>query len=915
MPVSGLPAQRGADRGNLKGMDELVDPASPAKFVGRPSAGELLEHAGWIRRLAAGLVGEDRADDLAQDTLAAALVSGGARRGALRPWLAGVARNLARLTARGDANRAARNRAASRSEPLPSSSDLAQRAELQRALVDAVLLLDEPYRDAVLLRYYEGLSPAEIAARRGQNPATVRSRLARGVARLRAAMDERSDGGREAWTAALVGLAPLSDGAAVVGRAWIYQGVVWMKGLLIGGGAAALAVGLAWFALSRGGADGGDDLTASGPGAGGSREGSVARGVDASEPEEPGARAEPTAEAGDLASAGEPGSRAPVAPLAAETAAVPAAPLEGRVLDERTGEPAPFLRFDVVSGADGETREEVETDALGRFTTAGAFAAGPLAIDLAPARHPDDRIQGAGRDAARAYAWTRPCEHALADEDAGAGAETEGETPTLALGAPNELRLPVGPRYALRVTAPVAVEIGSLDARLLAADMRFAHDHIYGRVRADLGGAPWVRFSPLALLLSGGPPYRLTLTTPDGLWYGDAVLDADDATWGDHRAPLEIALEQRGAVRGTVRRSDGSPPPRLIVWLTGEGATLDTGDPDGRPRFLVTDEDGAFHGRALLPGRYAVQASTPGEEAHEGELTVVAGETTRYDVDFAPFDAESRDGVVRGRVTSATGTFDGPLSVLVQRRGGGENSVVPVVWSDDGGARVGRFEAGGLIDAPFVVSFGQTGFFDIEPNYVTVRPDEPELAFVVDDAHAVTSVAVRAVDADTGEPLDAFRAWLTVVPFGDERTQFREVEEGAEPIARFDGVPADLPWSVRVGADGYAMGWGDAPDLVAGDGSDPGELVVRLHRGWSTRLCVRDESKARLAGVVVLLDGEVAGTTNTDGVLELRAAEAPTSLHVERDGFTPLSDNGYDAEAGNFRRELWRLTLTMRASE
>ena len=278
-------------------------------------------------------------------------------------------------------------------------------------------------------------------------------------------------------------------------------------------------------------------------------------------------------------------------------------------------------------------------------------------------------------------------------------------------------------------------------------------------------------------------------------------------------------------------------------------------------------------------------------------------------------DAESRDGVVRGRVTSATGAFDGPLSVLVQRRGGGENSVVPVMWSDDGGARVGRFEAGGLIDAPFVVSFGQTGFFDIEPNYVTVRPDEPELAFVVDDAHAVTSVAVRAVDADTGEPLDAFRAWLTVDPFGDERTQFGEVEEGAEPIARFDGVPADLPWSVRVGADGYAVGWGDAPDLVAGEGSDPGELVVRLHRGWSTRLCVRDESKARLAGVLVLLDGEVAGTTNTDGVVELRAAEAPTSLHVERDGFTPLSDNGYDAEAGNFRRELWRLTLTMRADE
>src|SRR5262245_64613195 len=73
---------------------------------------ELLEHAPWLRRLAATLVaGDAAADDLVQETWLAALrhpPSAGAA-GELRPWLARVARNLASNFRRGEARRAERD--------------------------------------------------------------------------------------------------------------------------------------------------------------------------------------------------------------------------------------------------------------------------------------------------------------------------------------------------------------------------------------------------------------------------------------------------------------------------------------------------------------------------------------------------------------------------------------------------------------------------------------------------------------------------------------------------------------------------------------------------------------------------------------------------------------------------------------
>ncbi len=164
-----------------------------------PAPPDLLAHAGFLKALARGLLGDEhRAEDVVQDSFAAALAVGERRE--WRAWLGAVARNLASKVRRGEARREARERRAARPEALPSAADLAAQLELYRRLVAAVSALDEPYRSAILLRYFHGLDTAEIAKREGVPQATVRARVSRALAILRARLDRE----RAGWAVVLL---------------------------------------------------------------------------------------------------------------------------------------------------------------------------------------------------------------------------------------------------------------------------------------------------------------------------------------------------------------------------------------------------------------------------------------------------------------------------------------------------------------------------------------------------------------------------------------------------------------------------------------------------------------------------------------------------------------------------------------
>jgi RNA polymerase sigma factor (sigma-70 family) len=183
----------------------------------------LLVHADWLRHLATRLMNEGDAEDAVQETWIAALRSPPRAMGeAARPWLAEVLRNLARRRwrSREVQVRSQAAQAVLHENAAPATDELLVRAGLQRQLADLVLDLEEPYRGAILLRYYEGKSAAEIARALGVPAGTIRWRLSDGIERLRKRLD-RQHGGRERWRALLLplclprapkGSAPLAPG-------------------------------------------------------------------------------------------------------------------------------------------------------------------------------------------------------------------------------------------------------------------------------------------------------------------------------------------------------------------------------------------------------------------------------------------------------------------------------------------------------------------------------------------------------------------------------------------------------------------------------------------------------------------------------------------------------------------------------
>jgi RNA polymerase sigma factor (sigma-70 family) len=129
------------------------------------------------------------AEDLAQD----ALVKGFEEIGRLRkgesfgPWIRRIGRNLSVdfVRRRQTGRNAIEARSARQDGPMPEG----EFAGLERAL----RLLDEKYREAILLYYFDGERTEAVAEKLEISPAAVLSRLSRARRQLRQMLEERGE--------------------------------------------------------------------------------------------------------------------------------------------------------------------------------------------------------------------------------------------------------------------------------------------------------------------------------------------------------------------------------------------------------------------------------------------------------------------------------------------------------------------------------------------------------------------------------------------------------------------------------------------------------------------------------------------------------------------------------------------------
>ena len=160
-------------------------------------------YSGMVFTLAARLVGPLDAEDIVQETFLRAFRGLESFRGesSLKTWLYAIALNRVRVR-RGTLARLRSLFGSARSDAGPdfslvdgladgglSPEENAARSEERRRLRTAIRALPEEFRLAVVLRDLEGLSYEEVAAVLSVPVGTVRSRLSRGRALLKEALE------------------------------------------------------------------------------------------------------------------------------------------------------------------------------------------------------------------------------------------------------------------------------------------------------------------------------------------------------------------------------------------------------------------------------------------------------------------------------------------------------------------------------------------------------------------------------------------------------------------------------------------------------------------------------------------------------------------------------------------------------
>ena len=155
----------------------------------RAAFGTLVErHRGWVRNMMLARTGDfDRAEEAAQEAFVRAFTSLPTLRDpdAFRGWLRTLSERVAT-----DQGRRRTGSSEMPEVPVRDGASPPEREERRSAVAKAVEALEEPYREAVVLRYDQGLSCSEIARALGVSPAAVSMRLSRAHEALSKALSE-----------------------------------------------------------------------------------------------------------------------------------------------------------------------------------------------------------------------------------------------------------------------------------------------------------------------------------------------------------------------------------------------------------------------------------------------------------------------------------------------------------------------------------------------------------------------------------------------------------------------------------------------------------------------------------------------------------------------------------------------------
>jgi RNA polymerase sigma-70 factor (ECF subfamily) len=552
-------------------------------------------HAAALRSLARALVREPAdAEDVVQETWVAYLQSPPSRLESLGGWLSTVLRRRASNRRRESGRRALHEQAARRPESFDPRG-IEQQEQTLHAVVAAVSALDDQLKQVVMLRYFEGLTPGQVAERLGVAPNVVYDRLHRAHAKLRTRL-EGEFGSARALALALAAFSGDEVGAVkhAVAQTAAASQAPWLASPLALGAAAALSLAAIAVALHREARR--DERSG--------REG-VAAGSSTSLSEQ-------------VASA-ESGLDGPSAMRAA---------VDVQGSGERTGSgasaraiPTPTFEFEL---------ELTLLDHLDRSDASTAVFAAPAGgtLNLVGSTDVD------GRFTLRTRAWS-----ARTELDVALGADSVVRRVALTGGKQSlVLRTPPLPRITRKGEPPV----DPTERTVVASNANVLNSRLQRTPHASYDASRHVTFFEPLMEFGAREAAQDPVAPPDDMSeiFEENFVAISDYTVQEDGSDKE-APAPRCRVAGVVLDSDGAARAGVVVSLrrTDEGGWTS----------WSSDERGLFEFKDLAPGEYVVRASGDELGAAHGRLTLSAGQRVNWDARL------ERGDVFEGELVDASG--------------------------------------------------------------------------------------------------------------------------------------------------------------------------------------------------------------------------------------------------------------------
>lgn len=495
----------------------------------------------------------------------------------------------------------------------------------------------------------------------------------------------------------------------------------------------------------------------------------------------------------------------------------------GTLVDAITGMPLPEYTFELRDSGSGTAR--IVTDEKGAFVATELLSPGKLR--------------------ARYFEFSRDFVDAAAELRGREDGEVE----------PLVLRVESGPTYRLAISPADAPAPSTLRGRL---ELRVTEGQSVARGDGREGTPPWIRFGPIPA--GAQAEAQLVLDSRDGVWRGSTTVRVGN---GIQPGVVSVVMRALSALAVQVVGEDGAPLANAVVaWKPASGQ---------RGREQATDGEGrtSFDRLPVEPGTLVARSARYLD--FELPTALLVGERRLETVRML---RRPSAGSIRGVVYSDTGTYAERVDMrlaLADQRDGPRPLGTQVVWSTEGGAKVGRFAFDDLPPGRWRLSVGENDWYEWEPRRQDVEAPLDGVQFRVHDSVPVADLVFDPTD-EVGARLLDFE--VRIVGGGETR-----VERAWKPPLVLPAFPVQKSLRWRIDAPGRAAVFGDwdsLSPLVAVQGREQRGAKPVLARGWAQLYrVVRSDNKRPIENAQAMVDGREAGRTDAQGRVVLRADARP----------------------------------------